>query len=220
MLVMIGLMLVVQRAVRILIGLAAASLVLLGSSMLLLGQDGFARIANVWLSYSAGAPNTGVESMINWRMLGLDLSNLAGAQIGWGLAGAGMLATVLLTLWAWKQRLEPASPRFQIGILAALAATLTVAWHSHAHAALILVPSLMSLREKGLLPERVLAVWVLVPALLFVGALIPLNLMKLNVLPDETRQFVYFLRGVGEFGVCLYLLGWAARRMLGKTKTQ
>ena len=65
----------------------------------------------------------------------------------------------------------------------------------------MLIPPLMQLRQQNILPQKILETWVILPAILYVGLLLPELLMRINVLPDATRHLIYFLRGFGEFAV-------------------
>ena len=211
-LIVIGLTLLLARAVRALAGLAVSGAVLVGASFLMLGGQGSLAMARIWQAYASGLPSNGVEAMMNWRMLGLHVSHLFSPWIGWALVTIGMLTTVLLCLYVARHPFTPESPSFSIGILGMLAASITVAWHSHVHVALLLLPSLLLLRERNILPEGIFEIWVLLPAAFFIAALLPENLMKLNLVPDQTRQLIYWMRGVGEFGATLFLLGWSVAR--------
>jgi hypothetical protein len=218
-LVVIGLALLAARAVRVLVGVALTSSVLVGASILMLRREGLLEMAKVWRAFASGVPSNGVESMMNWRMLALHVSNVTTPWIGWGLAVAGMLITASLALYVVRQPFGPKSPAFSIGILAMLITSITLAWHSHVHVALLLLPSLLVLRQREILPESLVEIWVLLPAALFVAAILPENLMKLNVVPDQTRQLIYWMRGVGEFAVTLFLLVWCVAQSRTQAQT-
>jgi hypothetical protein len=210
-LVVIGLALLIQRAIRILAGLAVSSSLLLAASLLLSGTVGLVQMLKLWLTYGNGTASIWLEGMMNWRMLGFHVSALTNSWIGWGITAIGMLGTLVITLYVWRRPLNLRSPAPGIALLGILAASAIVAWHSHIHTAMILIPPIIYLYQAKILPHKALNYWVFLPATLYlVIAFIPEALMKLNISSDAIGRFIYFFIGASEFGVTFYLFWWAA----------
>ncbi len=208
-LVLVGLILLIQRSVKVLWGLISGTAVLLAGSFLMLGSAGFLQMMQLWLIYAQGIPSNGVEAMMNWRMLGLHLGRLVQPWLGTGIEAVGMLATVAIALYAWRKPFSINAGDLSIAVLGILSATNLVAWHSHVHVAMMLIPALIYLRQENILPQKAFDWWVLLPALLYIAGLFPENLIKFNILPTSAMYAVYWMRGAGEFGLNIYLLGWA-----------
>ncbi len=209
-LILIGIALLLRRSVRILIGLAASSTILIGSSLALLGPVGFWEMLQIWLGFTKGMPTNDVDSMMNWRMLGFHLSNWISPLVGWAVAGIGMLLTTLVVLYLWRKPIDSHSPSFTIALLGTLAATGVVAWHSHIHMAMFLIPPLIFLYQTKIeLPKNFLEYWVLLPSMAYFIVYILASLIKANVLPSNLITSITFIRGASEFGMNLFLVGWA-----------
>ncbi len=209
-LILVGLVLLLQRAMRILAGLAVSSSLLIIASFLLSGPAGFIQMFKLWLLYANGQASIWIEGMMNWRMLGLHLSAITSPWIGWGIAGVGMLATLTITLYIWGRPLNPRSSSFPIALAGILAASATIAWHSHIHTAMILIPPMIYLYQAKIMPQKVLDYWVFLPALLFfIIVFVPEALAKSGIFSDEVGRFIYFFIGAPEFGVNFYLFWWA-----------
>lgn len=208
-LLLIGLILLVRRSWQLLAGLAASSGALAIVCYLMVGPAGILQMLKLWFGAVNASGRVWVEGMMNWRMLGVHLSNISSPWIGWGFAGAGALATLIVTFWVWRRPFDPSSPSFPVALLGILAATTMVTWHAHIHEAVILIPPLVYLYRTKALPEKVLDWWVFLPALMYVAMVfVPETLMQLGILPD-VRSLIYFLIGLSEFLVNGYLLWWA-----------
>ena len=211
-LVLIGLLFVLQRSLRILAGLAVSSSILLISSLALVGPTGMVQILRLWLLYSRGQASSWIEGMMNWRMLGFHVSAIIGPWAGWGIVAAGMLATLVITLAVWRQPFSPTRNLSAVAILGVLAATTSFAWHSHISMATILIPPIVYLSMTNVLPQKVVAYWVFLPAVVFViGVFAPEAMAKWSVLSAESRRLIYMFTGGAEFAVNLYLFLWAVR---------
>ena len=209
-LILIGAILLLQRSWRILTGLASSSSAFAIVSYLLVGRAGLVQMLKVWLTTTNGQATIWVEGMMNWRMLGVHLSNVTNPWIGWGFAGAGLLATVAVTLYIWRPSFNQGLSSFPIALLGILAATALVAWHAHIHMAVMLIPPIIYLYQKKILPQKVLDYWVFLPAFLFlIMVFVPETMMKLDILSGDIRPFIYFFIGAGEFSVNFYLFWWA-----------
>jgi hypothetical protein len=209
-LILIGMILLLRRSWQILAGLAASSCALAIVSFILVRPAGLVQMLKAWLTTAGGQANIWVEGMMNWRMLGVHVSNITSPAIGWGWAGAGMLATVVVTLLVWRRPFSPALPSFPLPLLGILAATAMVAWHAHIHMAVILIPPVLYLYQTKTVPQKALDYWVFLPAFLFlVMVFVPETMVKLDIVSGDIRPFIYFAIGAGQFSANLYLFWWA-----------
>ena len=202
--------LVLQRSFRTLAGLCASSAALFAASLWLGGVESMRRLTDLWLGYTRGLPTNDVSIMMNWRMMGLHLANIMAAPHAWSLALTGLVVTALVTLALWVRPEKTDSGRFAVSITATLAATGVVAWHSHVHMAMLLVPALMLLyvSQREALGNLVVW-WVFLPAGLYFIRLILASAAQVGLFPSQAGGFLDLLAGVGVFGLNLYLLGWA-----------
>jgi hypothetical protein len=212
MLILIGLFLLLRRSWQILAGLAVSSSVFGIVSFLMIGLAGFGQLLKLFLGVVNAQAGVWEEGMMNWRMLGVHLSNITNPWIGLAFAGAGMLATLIVALYEWRRPLNPALQSFPVALLGILAATVLVTWHAHIHEAVILIPPLVYLYQKKVLPQKVLDYWVFLPAFLFlIMVFVPETTAQLGIFSGDIRPFVYFVIGAGEFSVNFYLFWWAVR---------
>jgi hypothetical protein len=212
-LVLIGLVLLLQRSVRVLAGLAVMSAILLAACLVLSGPIAVVQMLNLWLVQATGSGYSGVwlEGQMNWRMLAFHVSAFADPRLGTVIAVLGMLATLIITLRVWRRPfdLSPSSP--PIAVLGILAATAVLAWHSHINTAMLLIPPILYLYQAKILPRKALAWWIFLPALLFVAVtFVPQILRQLNLFSEAAGRFIYFFIGGSELGVTVYLFWWAA----------
>ena len=214
-LILIGLVLRLRGSYRILAGLAACGSVVATVSLAMIGGSGILQVLRLWLIYAGGQASNWIEGMMNWRMLGFHLAAIVSPGIGWGIAGAGMLATLIITILAWgrSRDLRSETSLSPVAVLGILAATTSFAWHSHIWTAMILLPAILYLYQAGILPPRAVDYWIFLPAILFLLVVFaPEALTKLNLGSDISTRSVYFLVGAGELGVNQYLLWWAVKR--------
>ena len=146
--------------------------------------------------------------MLNWRMIGENLSSLGFSRLGWGIAWTGMVVTVILTFkqfYRFQIRAEQAPQAF----LAIFAATALVSWHFHVHSAIIFLPSFMLyLWMKNMLPDWVILSWILLPGLLvFLTDMILLGLKLFQI--ELSFSIAAFLQGACGFSLTLLTFGWA-----------
>jgi hypothetical protein len=209
-LILMGMVLLLERAWKTLAGLAGASSALAAFSLLLTGPAGFVQMLGLWLATADRTANVWAEGMMNWRMLGVHLANIAGPWIGWGFAGAGSIVTVAITLLVWRRPFTEDLPSIPIAVAGIMAASDLVAWHAHIHVAMILIPPIVYLYQKKILPEKVLDYWVFLPAFLYMlMVFVPPTMMKVGILPQDSRDAIYFVIGAGEFSANVYLFWWA-----------
>ena len=211
-LVIIGLVLVVQRLVRVLAGLAVSGSVLTLVSLLMTGPQAFLNMIASWLLYGNSSVVPWVQGMMNWRMIGYHLANFTTPWLGWGIAAAGMLATAGLMLYAWRKPFDATAPSFPIAMVGVVSAAALLAWHSHLHLGVMLIVPLVYAYQRKILPERIWNYWIFFPALLHMAMVfIPATLIALGILPGSISALINGAIGAAEFSASLYLFAWAAR---------
>lgn len=161
--------LILARQWDILAGVAVGTVALLGVSLLLVGPSGMALWMGILGGFSRPSPSlvpevVGAETMMNWRSIGILLSEVLPSPLAWGIAVGGILLTVSAALAvAWRADLWDAEgrERFTLGVLAA---TLAATWHAHSHTAMVLLPPLLALEARRALQRHALPLWALLPA--------------------------------------------------------
>ena len=212
-LILIGLAILIQRAMKTLAGLVVSATAIIGLSLLMAGTNGLLSLIQLWFGYTSGLPATGPEVMMNWRMLGLNLTPYIGKTIPWTIAGLGMVVTFIATLYLWRRPVKMDTPLFAIAVLGTFAATGAFAWHSHLSSALILIAPLIYLsQEKGILPNNILSAWVFIPPAFRFLVFILAILVQSRILPNNMSGMLNFLTAVSAFGFNIYFLFWAAAR--------
>lgn len=152
-----------QRAWKTLQGFTLGAVFLSGISVLMLGIEGvknFLAMLGLWGVASNPIAAINPYAMINWRMLGLHLSNLLPGILGWGIAVAGMILTVLITLFIWRKPLNPARLEFGVALFGLIAATCILTWHSHQHTLMLLVPVFLILWTEKIIPHSLVRLWI------------------------------------------------------------
>jgi hypothetical protein len=150
--------------------------------------------------------------MMNFRMLGLQLSLITQPWIGWGLAATGMLAVLGLTLQRWRLPFDSLPTSFAAGVLGILASTVTTAWHSHIHMATVLLPPMILLLQARVLPAKALYWWVLPSSFLFVLAVfVPPALLRLQLISNAGATLIYLPFASAQMISTLCLWWWALR---------
>jgi glycosyl transferase family 87 len=159
-----------KRRWRAVGGVAAAGLLLLGSSLLLLGPEGVAAYAGAVLDlarFRVAEPLIAPGLMISWRGV---LLNLLPPTVPDGLSLALSLiasAATALALWpVWRGPWAADGPRFDRQLLATMLVTMLASFHNHAHGATLLVaPALAVLAGRAAGPS--------LGVLMFLAVLVP-----------------------------------------------
>lgn len=132
-----------MRHWKMLAGFMLVSALVLLASLALSGPDGLAAMAGLWTSYVPGVASNSPHAMANWRMLAVNINTWTNSWFGWILAASGILAT----LYAWVRlslaRAAFGSPRWILNLVAVMAASGAVTWHSHIHMGMALIPFLL-----------------------------------------------------------------------------
>jgi len=207
--------LIIARQWLVLAGFLTGAVLLLAGSLFLAGINGFAAWLRLLSAYIPGLPTNNPELMMNWRSIGIALEGLLPEGWRWGLVIAGMALTAAVSLALWL-RADPLSPeRFPVLLQATMAATGVVAWHSHVHMGMILLPSLLhrAAVERKCFP---LLLWGFGPTAGVLGGLV-LAIVRPGLLPAPAGM----LAGWVAFLINLYLileaiLALSRRRKLGE----
>ncbi len=160
--------LLLRRRWDILAGFTVAAIGIAAASLALAGPEGMMRWWDLIIRSSMDSLlATDPIAMGNLRMLGELLSFLLPPWWAWGITGGLMVTTILLALWiSIPRKKEENESAF---LLPLLGATSAVAWHSHIHMAVILIPPLL---HQVITTRRLslFALWALLPtAAYFLG---------------------------------------------------
>ncbi len=139
--------------------------------------------------------------MMNWRAFAINLSILIPNPLGWILAWGGIILTGYLTFSLWILPVESRSSQFGLLLLATFAGTFMVAWHAHTHMEMVLIPLVLYLYARKMLPLKILYLWLLAP---------PLSLVVMYLL---LPGYAYNLFGLVTLAINLILLVWAGRSL-------
>ncbi len=190
--------LLLTRRFKTVAAFGAISLAILGSSVLLVGVSGIQDMVHLLQLYSAGtaSSNAHVAEMMNWRALAVNLETLLPPRLVWGIAVAGITATIALGLAFFLRR----PGKSALPLLGACAATCAATWHSTLPLGLLFAVPLLALHNQAQLPRWLLAAWSLAPAGLYVLTSV------------ATPQYADNITGIGMLAMNLFILGWAAKK--------
>jgi Glycosyltransferase family 87 len=205
--------LVLRRSTRIIAGLSTTSVAVAAASLAMVGSAGLTQIARLWLGYAGGIATNYPELMMNWRMIGLLIAQFGARSIAASITVIGMALTALAALYMWPNSASEDPSRFSLALVGTFAATGLVAWHSHVHMAMILLPPLLYvyLKHRAALGQT-LEWWVFLPAAFYVARLMLASLVRTDTLHMGGGE-LDFLAGSGLFAMNLYLLLFALRRL-------
>jgi hypothetical protein len=157
---------------KVLTGFIVSSGIILISSLILSGFAGMLALINLWTKFSDSVASAAPGTMINWRMVGLNLDNLLNTSLGWVITGLGMLLTLLAVYFLFKQRPPFGSPQWIAAMLGVFSATLAVTWNSHYYMAMVLIPFLIYVSVNRMLSEKIILLWGIVTPVALFGMLI------------------------------------------------
>jgi hypothetical protein len=202
--------LLIKKQYKTLSGFIIGSTGLMILSLILAGPYGLTQLSRLILSYLHELPSNSPEVMVNWRALGTNLSASMPGLTPWIITFAGMIVTVLIVLSLWRLPVESNSPRYGVLLLGTFAGTFAVTWHAHDPMLIAVLPLILFLYARKLLPLNVLAIWLLAPPIYFA--------ITYLIAPENTRS----LFGLSYLAVNLVLLGWATMyfRLFIKTARQ
>ena len=197
-----------KRYFRIFYGFAASSLFLGLVSFLLGGVGSLEKLTQLLIGYSGGLPSNYPESMMNWRMIALDVNAITRSTLGWWIAIPCMVATFVLILYVGWFFFPPDVKKFPAAILGIFAATFLITWHSHFSMSILLIPILLYLASRGILPDKLFSFWLFVPPGLMLAVYVAAPFIKTGFLSEELYPFLNILSGMRGFIPNVYILWW------------
>jgi len=210
----IGLALIIQRSTKILAGLATGSIAIIGTSFFMAGMDGFISLIKLWSGFTRGVPASVPEVMMNWRMIGLNLTAYLGPVIPWVFTGAGMAVTFALAIYIWIRPIDPSSHNYILALFGTFAATIAVSWHSHSSSATILIPPLIYLLYKlDNMPKNLITAWVFIPPMFRFLVFILSILIQEGILSNHLTGMVNILTAISLLVLSMYILVWTVVRI-------
>jgi hypothetical protein len=184
----------------LLLGFLTSLLVVLGSSLLLAGPQGMTASALLMVKFAGPLIQT-APTMMNYRALALYLEQYLPTWFAWATAFAAMGLATLVVLRFWRKKVANSPYRFALLMLATLAGTFLVTWHSHFYLLMCLIPILLYLDQNQELPLGIFSAWLFGPFILY-GVI---DLLR----PDILRN----LFGLGMLALNQFLLAWSAWRL-------
>ena len=146
------------------LGFGVSAALLLGASLLLAGTDGLQAWLEVVCSFAESSFNS-VPNMMNARALAYHMGQILPAWLAWLAAAAVTVITALFVLARWIASNQRDNLLWLM--LATLAGTFVVAWHSNLYLWMVLIPFLFVLDSEGQLPIIYLAFWAFGPAVVY-----------------------------------------------------
>jgi len=162
----------------ILLGFAAASIVVGTMSLILGGPEGLKAWGILLFRYTGNLPTTSPQAMVNLRMLGEVLSVLFPPAPMRGIAAGLSVGLALVMLWLFFRR-SKRMPEDRAGpLLSLLAATSAVTWHSHIHMAAMLIPPFLRQVSTGQMPRRLFVLWTVLPPAVYFWSMVGMALLS------------------------------------------
>jgi hypothetical protein len=193
--------LLISRRWEVIRGFLAGALIIAGGSIAVAGLDGVMSSFYLTVEFASPLIQT-AATMMNWRSLALNLSVFIPDWSAWTAAIAGMVLVATLVLYLWLRRSKQTKVGSVLIVLATYAGTLTISWHSHFYLLMPLIPLLIYLDGKRMLPLSVRSAWLLGPPIWYI-------LVYLGN-PSLVRNWF----GLGMLALSLYLLAWTSWRLL------
>lgn len=200
----------IMRYWKVLLGFITTSGVILLSSLLLSGVNGMKGMIALWTQYSGGIASNNPEYMINWRMVGLNLSEYLNLSYGWIIAGLGMLLTFALLYFLIKHKPPYGSPQWVVTMTGIFSATLALTWHSHYYLAMVLIPFLVFTLAYELLPQKLIFLWTVFTPFVMFGMMI-FSLFILFLAQINIYRYEWMLIGISGFIVNLVIYSYIIR---------
>ncbi|HEU0294359.1 MAG TPA: glycosyltransferase family 87 protein [Anaerolineales bacterium] len=217
-LILIGLVLLIQRYGKMLTGFMVSATLITSISFLMAGVEGLKHLSRLWLGYASSLPTADPFIMMNWRMVGLNLTDYFGATLAWLIATLGMILTFGMFVYLWRKPILINSTFYPIALLGTIAATTALAWHSHIFSGTILLAPLAYLVQKrDEIPQTLVTRWFLIPpAAQFLAVLLAV-IVRESGLPNNLGNLLNFVYSGGQLAVNLSLLYWATVKSWGPT---
>jgi len=192
---------------RVLLGFSLSAIGILLISAVLSGVEGLTTWFKLLFTYAPGTEFYSPNGMANWRMLATNLNAWTSSSFGWIIAGAGMIATLVLWFRLCHHKYPFGSVQWVLNFGAIFAASLAFTWHSHIHMGMVLIPFLLVLLATNHSSAKRLAIdlWVFsYPTVLMVTYLIALLLMILVRLPGLNNVLAGPFLGIT--GLAIYMI--------------
>lgn len=158
---------------KTILGFLASGLGILAISFMLQGWQGFLSMINLWIKFVPGIASNSPETMMNWRMLGVQLNNLFSTHLGWIVTAVGMAGTLVMVLLLVHKKPAFGSPAWVMAVFGIFAATGAFTWHSHSHLAMIYIPFLLWGLFNQSIQKSLIDLWILLlPTMMFAAILI------------------------------------------------
>lgn len=208
-LTLIPFVLLLQRQWKTLIAFGLTAILVGGVSLGMLAPAGFGKYLELSDKVLRSYPTTAVVGMLNWRMVGENFSLWGMPGLGWGLTLVGSLVTLSLLAYSLAgKKIHPQNA--PAALLAIFAATGLLAWHYHIHSAIVLIPFLLYLTEKGQISDAWLVNWIVFPgAVLFLKEVLSLFLRLADL--EFVPNYPALLEGLTG----LILSAWTVVQALG-----
>ena len=207
-------LLIIQRNWKVLMGFFASSGLIIGSSFILSGYQGLKSLIDLWTQFGSGIATSSPESMINWRMVAVNLDS----PFGWTVAIMGMILTLLAVYFLVRNNYSYGTPQWVMIMLGIFSATLAITWHSHLHMAVVLIPFLIYGSLSQMLSKKVVFLWAIVtPVILII--LTTIALIVFFITKMKINDFGSLLLGVSGFFSNLAILGSVLHYFYEKNKT-
>jgi hypothetical protein len=204
--------LLIQKRYKEILGFGLSALIVMGLSFVLVGVDGFIALKDVMFEAAQGGVSSGYEYMMNWRMVSHYVEMFSSPLVGRAVLIALMVITAGLPLVIFRKKIAADSPRFAVAVLGVLAATTAVTYHIHVHTAMILIPVLLYLSERGQINPKWVRGWSIGPILFYFFQYILAVLLLQGILPEAFAVLGQISYGMGMLVVNMMLLGWTFRQ--------
>ncbi len=194
--------LLISRRWKFLLAFCVVFVLLFGISFLIAGVDGMQSWARVVMSFSAPSFMS-VPNMMNGRGLAFNLSHVLPGWLAWFSAVFLMIVTIVIVIGLWARYHQKDNILWLM--LATVAGTLIVSWHSNLYMGMLILPILYVLDLKRLVPSTLIFFWVIGPLVIYgISYLI-------------TPEFAHSVLGMSLLIFNCFLVGWAAWRLLRST---
>jgi len=201
--------LLIRRSFSTIYGFAFSAFGLGIASLILGSWSGLVKMFQLWVGYTGGLPSNYPETMMNWRMVALNLNALFNTNIGWWIAIPCLLVTVVFGLYVWKYPFDNPSTQLIVATLGTFAATCAIAWHSHFSMSMIMIPILLYLTSREVLPKNILSFWVFMPPIMMVITYILASIVKTGFLPEGLYPILNLMSGMRGLILNMVLIWWA-----------
>jgi len=196
-----------------LLGFFTSSFIILLASISLVGIEGMLALKNLLLDSASGIPINNVWAMINWRMIGWQVSTLSSSTFGWVITIIGTSITICLTFIFFRKWDKGDPIKTAIMLLGIFSATCVVSWHSHLHTSIILIPLLAYLLMKNIFNKNLFIAWIFIPVMVLLIGMIIAVFLQLGNLSHLSIQLLSLARGLPGLIFCLLILNWSVNHI-------